>query len=183
MRHRHSTTKAPVSRQPATTGPDVLYNGSDFDAYADGRYLCSRASSQDAWVEARRVHFDAVEAAAEAPALEAACDDLDAYAHEWDAMALASYAAAWDSTPAVQVVAPARYTLNALPCDIYYIVEVARSTELAPHGERGTVVARAATIRELLAHVPETARMCKVYPAQGMTWNALALPVLNEEVL
>lgn len=59
MRRSNSIT----IRQPAAEGPDVVYNGSDFDIYVDARYLGSRANSQDAWMEARRVYFEAIEAA------------------------------------------------------------------------------------------------------------------------
>jgi hypothetical protein len=51
-------------RTPAADGPDVVFNGSDFDIYVDSRYLGSRANSQDAWIEARKTHFEGIEQAA-----------------------------------------------------------------------------------------------------------------------
>lgn len=79
---RYRTTKTFTPRQPLATGPDVIFNGSDFDAYADGRYLCSRTSSPDAWIEARAAHFDAVEATpTAADAVVLGC--LDAFASGW----------------------------------------------------------------------------------------------------
>lgn len=74
---RHNRTTQP--RQPEALGPDVLYNGSDWDAFVDARYVCSRQNSQDAWIEARRVYFEAIEEAAIQTA------DHDAYVAEWDA--------------------------------------------------------------------------------------------------
>lgn len=75
------TTKTP--RTPALEGPDVIFNGSDWDAFSDGRYIGSRVNNQDAWVEARAVHFAAVEDTAVAVADDAAeaercpiCDHL-----------------------------------------------------------------------------------------------------------
>lgn len=55
------STRTFTPRQPAAEGPDVVYNGSDWDIYHDARYLGSRANSQDAWIEARRVAFDVAE--------------------------------------------------------------------------------------------------------------------------
>lgn len=61
-----SITKMPA----AVEGPDVIWCGLDgtFDIYVDGRYLGSRKNSQDAWIEARRVHFENVEDSAVAVA-------------------------------------------------------------------------------------------------------------------
>lgn len=88
---RYSKRSPFVPRTPNSEGPDVVYNGSDHDIYVDGRYLGSRANSQDAWIEARRVHLQNVETAAiesadtEAEIAESA--ELEAYAAEWDAAA------------------------------------------------------------------------------------------------
>lgn len=76
-----NTTKVFTPRQPESTGPDVVYNGSDFDAFSNGTYICSRSNSQDAWIEARRIYFQVVEDArveSAAPAITALphiCDD------------------------------------------------------------------------------------------------------------
>lgn len=58
-----STTKTPAARNPAVEGPSVAWCSLDgtFDIFVDGRYLGSRKNSQDAWIEARRVHFENVE--------------------------------------------------------------------------------------------------------------------------
>lgn len=66
----HSTRKLPAPRQPEADGPDVVYDPMtrDFCFYLDGRILGARDNAQDAWIEARRAHFDALEEAAYATA-------------------------------------------------------------------------------------------------------------------
>lgn len=77
---RKSTTKAATPRQPAAEGADVLYNGQDFDAYSNGRYLSSHSNSQDAWIAARRATFEAIEADSQSAAPVAVapniCEDV-----------------------------------------------------------------------------------------------------------
>lgn len=70
-------TRTCTPRQPATEGPDVIYNGGDWDIYVDARYLGSRSSSQDAWIAARQVHFEQIEDAAVQTADDAAACDPD----------------------------------------------------------------------------------------------------------
>lgn len=71
---KQSTTKTTTPRKPAVEGPEVICCGLDgtFDMYVDGGYIGSRLNSQDAWIEARRVHFENVEDSAVAVADDAA---------------------------------------------------------------------------------------------------------------
>lgn len=66
--------KSTTVRKPATEGPEVIWCGLDgtFDMYVDGGYIGSRKNRQDAWIEARRVHFENVEDSAVAAADNAA---------------------------------------------------------------------------------------------------------------
>lgn len=50
-----------ITKTPASVGPDVVYNNGGFDVYVDGHYLGSRTTSQNAWIDARAVHFENVE--------------------------------------------------------------------------------------------------------------------------
>lgn len=67
----------PAARQPAAEGPDVIYTGSDWDAFSDGCWLGSYVNNQDAWIEARRVYFYKVEDTAVAVADDIAEADAE----------------------------------------------------------------------------------------------------------
>lgn len=71
MRSSKSMRTFPL-RQPAAAGPDVIRNNGGFDVYVDGRYLGSRTTSQNAWIDARAVYFEGVEDSAVAVADDAA---------------------------------------------------------------------------------------------------------------
>lgn len=64
--------KSTTVRKPAADGPDVVFNNGGYDVYVDGRYLGSRTTSQNAWIDARAVHFENVEDSAIAAADDAA---------------------------------------------------------------------------------------------------------------
>ena len=73
------STRSFTPRQPATEGPDVVFNGVDHDIYVDARYLGSRANSQDAWIEARAAHFNGVADSSDQTPIEA--EDVEALAY------------------------------------------------------------------------------------------------------
>lgn len=85
MAKRNSTIKAFTPRQPATEGPDVVFNGIDHDIYVDARYLGSRANSQDAWIEARAAHFNGIADSSDQTPIEAEDVEVLAYLRGFEA--------------------------------------------------------------------------------------------------
>lgn len=67
-----------TARQPAAEGPDVIREDGSWSIYVDAVYCGSRSNQQDAEIEARRLHFENVEAAAvETADIAATCDTCD----------------------------------------------------------------------------------------------------------